>query len=80
MTYTVAVMADRMGFKSDIVLVLSNTLCVHDIIYSGYDVIIIVGAMIYKQWYDVIKRESDVIYSAYGVLHAVGVISYIHRV
>ena len=50
-----------------------------DIIYSGYDVINIVGAMTYKQWYDV-KRECDVIYSAYGVLHAVGVISYIHRV
>ena len=51
-----------------------------DIIYSGYDVINIVVAMIYKQWYDVIKRGRDVIYSAYGVLHAVGVISYIHRV
>ena len=51
-----------------------------DIIYSGYDVINIVGAMIYKQWYDVFKRECGVINSAYGVLHAVGVISYIHRV
>ena len=28
MTYTVDVMADRMGFKSDIELVLSNTVCV----------------------------------------------------
>ena len=51
-----------------------------DIIYSGYDVINIVGAMTYKQWYDVFKRECGVINSAYGVLHAVGVISYIHRV
>ena len=50
-----------------------------DIIYSGYDVINIVGAMTYKNWYDVIKRVCDVKSSAYGVLHAVGVISYIHR-
>ena len=49
-----------------------------DIIYSGYDVINIVGAMIYKQLYDDIKRGCDDINSAYGVLHAVGVISYIH--
>ena len=44
-----------------------------DIIYSGYDVINIVGAMTYKQWYDVIKSGCDVINSAYGVVHAVGV-------
>ena len=50
-----------------------------DIIYSGYDIINIVGAMIYKQLYDVIKRGCDVIDSAYVVLHTVGVISYIHR-
>ena len=49
-----------------------------DIIYSGYDVINIVGGMTYKQWYDVIKRGCDVIYSADGVLHGVGEISYIH--
>ena len=49
-----------------------------DIIYSGYDIINIVGAMTYRQWYDVVKRGCDVINSAYGVLHAVGVISYIH--
>ena len=53
---------------------------VRNIIYSGYDVINIVGAMRYKQPYDVFKRGCDVIHSAYGVLHAVGVISYIHRV
>ena len=53
---------------------------VRDIIYSGYDVINIVGAMRYKQSYDVFKRGCDVIDSAYGVLHAVGVISFIHRV
>ena len=51
-----------------------------DIIYSGYDVINIVGAMTYKQWNDVFKRGCDVINSAYSVLHALGVISYIHRV
>ena len=51
-----------------------------DIIYSGYDVINIVGAMRYKQSYDVFKRGCDVINSAYGVLHAGGVISCIHRV
>ena len=51
-----------------------------EIIYSGYDVINIVGAMRYKQSHDVFKRGRDVINSAYGVLHAVGVISYIHRV
>ena len=51
-----------------------------DIIYSGYDVINIVGAMTYRKWYDVIKRGYDVINSAYGVLYAVCVISYIHRV
>ena len=50
------------------------------IIYSGYDVIIIVDVMTYKQWYDVINRVCDVRNSAYGVLHAVGVILYIHRV
>ena len=50
-----------------------------DIIYSGYDVINIVGAMTCKQCYDVIKRGCDDINSAYGVLHAVGVISYIPR-
>ena len=50
-----------------------------DIIYSGYDVIIIVGVMTYIQWYGVIKSGCDVIYRAYGVLHAVGVISYIPR-
>ena len=55
-----------------------NSVC--DIIYSGYDVINIVGAMTYKQSYDVFKRGCDVINSAYGVLHAVGVISYIPRV
>ena len=33
MTYTGHVMADRMGFKSDIELVLSYSVC--DIIYSG---------------------------------------------
>ena len=49
-----------------------------DIIYSGYDVINIVGAMTYNQWYDIIKSGCDVIYSAYGVLHAVGVNIYIH--
>ena len=79
MTYTVDAMADRIDFKSDIELLLSYTQCVC-IIYSGYDIINIVGAMTYKQWYDVIQRGCDVIYSAYGVLHAVGVISYIHRV
>ena len=79
MTYMVDVRADRMGFKSDI-----EQFChihrVCDIIDSGYDVINIVDAMTYKQWYDVIKRGCDVINSTYGVLHAVGVISYIHRV
>ena len=48
-----------------------------DIIYSGYDIINIVGAMTHRQWYDAIKRGCDVINSAYGVLHPVGVISYI---
>ena len=52
----------------------------YDIIYIGYDVIKIVGAMTYKQWYDVIKRGCDVINSAHSDPHAVGVISYIHRV
>ena len=51
-----------------------------DIIYSGYDIINIVGAMGYKQPHDVFKRGHDVINSAYGVLHAGGVISYIRRV
>ena len=51
-----------------------------DIIYSGYDVINIVGAMTYIQWHDVFKRGCDVIKSAYGVLDAVGVFSYINRV
>ena len=50
------------------------------IIYSGYDVINIVGDIRYKEWYDVFKRGCDVINRAYGVLHAVGVISYIQRV
>ena len=80
MTYTVDVMEDRIGFKSNIELVLSYTQCVCDIIYVGYDVINIVCAMTYKQWYEVFKRGCDVRNSAYGVLHAVGVISYIHRV
>ena len=48
--------------------------------YIGYDVINIVGAMTYKQWYDVIKSGGDVIYSASGVIHAVRVISYLQRV
>ena len=51
-----------------------------DIIFIGYDVINIVVAMTYKQWYYVFKRGCDVVNSAYGVLHAVGVISYLHRV
>ena len=51
-----------------------------DIIYRGYDVINIEGAMTYKQWHDIIKRRRDVINRAYGVLHAVGVISYIDSV
>ena len=55
----------------------TNSVC--GIIYNGYDVINIVDAMAYKQWYDVINRGCDVRNSAYGVLHAVGVISYIHR-
>ena len=55
-----------------------NSVC--DITYSGYDVINIVGAMTYKQWYDGFKRECGVINSAYGVLQALGVIAYIHRV
>ena len=42
MTYTVDVMEDRIGFKSNIELVLSYTQCVCDIIYVGYDVINIV--------------------------------------
>ena len=42
-----------------------------DIIYSGYDVINIVGAMRYKQSYDVFKRGCDVI-------NRVGVISSIY--
>ena len=63
MIYTVEVMADRMGFKSDIELV-CNTHSVCDIIYGGYDVINIVSAMTDKQWYDAIKRGCDVIYSA----------------
>ena len=65
MTYTVDVMADRMGFKSDIELVLpykkKNTHSVCDIIYSGYDVINIVGAMTYKQWCVVSQRGCDAI-------------------
>ena len=80
MTDTVDVMADRMGFKSDIEIVLSYRQCVCAIIYSGYDVINIVGDIRYKQWYDVFKRGCDVINTAYGVLHAVGVISHIQRV
>ena len=80
MTDTVDVMADRMGFKSNIELVLSYTQCVCHYIYSGYDAIKIVGAMRYKEWNDVFKRGCDVINSAFGVLHAVGVISYIYRV
>ena len=60
-------------------------LCCHrhnicDIIYIEYDVIIIVGAMTYKQWHDILKTGGDVVYSTYGVLHAVGVISHIHSV
>ena len=55
MTDTVDVMADRMGFKSDIVLCFhKHSVC--DIIYSGYDITNIVGAMTYKQWYD--SRED----------------------
>ena len=49
-----------------------------DIIYIGYDVMNIVGAMTYTQSDDVIKRGCDVINTAYGVLHAVGVIPHIH--
>ena len=79
MTDTVDVMADRIGFKSDIELC-CHTHSVSAIIYSGYDVINIVGDIRYKQWYDVFKRGCDVINRAYGVLHAVGVISYIQRV
>ena len=79
MTYTVEVMTDRMGFKSDIGLY-CHTHSVCDIIYRGYDVINIVCVMTYIKWYDAIKRGCDVINSAYGVLHAVGMISYIHRV
>ena len=60
MTYTVDVMADITGFKTDIELV-CHTLSVGDIIYSGYDVINIVGAMTYKQWYEVIRSGCDVI-------------------
>ena len=79
MTYILDVMADRMGYKSDIELCChTHNLC--DIICSGYDVINIVGALTYKQWYEVIKSGCDVIYSASGVIHAVGMISYIHRV
>ena len=79
MTDTVDVISYRMSFKSDTEHVLSYTQCVCDIIYSGYDVINLVGAMTYKQWYDIIRRGCNVINSAYGVLRAVGVISYIHR-
>ena len=78
-TYTLDGMADGMGFKSDTGLY-SHTHNLCDIIYSGYDVINIVGAMTYKQCCDVIKRGCDVLNSAYGVLYAVVVISYIHRV
>ena len=86
---------DRMCFKSDIEHVLSYTqsvciyisyiyiyvcvcVCIY-IIYIGYDVINIVGAMTYKQCYDVINRGCDVINNAYGVLREGDVISYIHR-
>ena len=80
MTYTMDMMEVRMGFKSNIELVLSYTQCVCDIIYVGYDVINIVCAMTYKQLYEVIKSGCDVRNRAYGVLNAVAVISYIHRV
>ena len=64
MTYTVDMMADRMGFKSDIELVLSYTMCVTSYIvdmmsqiywmgyhtYSGSDIIDGVGVMTQIQW------------------------------
>ena len=52
----------------------------YDIIYSGYDVINIAGAMTYKKWYDVIKSGCDVKCSAYDVIHIVAMMSYIHLV
>ena len=56
MTYTVAVMADRMGFKSDIVDLMSyikwcgvlKSGC--DVICSAYNVIHIVAVMSYIHW------------------------------
>ena len=77
MTYTVDMMVDRM-ISSQIYSFCFHTHSVCDIIYIGYDAINIVGAMTYKQKYDVFKRGCDVINTAYGVLHAVGVILYIH--
>ena len=79
MTYTVDVMADITGFKTDIELV-CHTLSVGDIIYNTYDVIDRVCEMTYKQWCVVSKCGCDVILSSYGVMHAVGVISYVYRV
>ena len=68
MTYTVDVMADKMGFKSDIELVLSYTVC--DIIYIGYDVISIVGAMTYNS----MKSSRE------GVMSYIVPVSYMHWV
>ena len=74
-TDTVALMSNMVGEMSAIVVVLSwrqysDSICI------GYDVINILGVMLYTEGYDVINSCFDSRHTEYDVTHIVCVISY----
>ena len=74
-TDTVAVMSNMGGEMSGIVIVLSwkhygDSICI------GYDVINILGVMLYTEGYDVTNNCFDSMHTEYDVTHIVCVISY----
>ena len=77
-TDTVAVMSNMVGEISGIVVVLSLKQY-GDSIYIGYDVINIVGVMLYTEGYDVLNSSFDSMHTEYDVTLIVCVISYRER-
>ena len=75
-TDTVSVMSNMVGEMSGIVVVLSwkqygDSICI------GYDVINILGVMLYTEGYYVINRCCDSMHTEYDVTHIMCVMSYI---
>ena len=74
-THTVAVMSNMVGEMPGVFVVLSRKQYGYSICI-GYDVIHMLGVMLYTEGYDVINSCSDSMHTEYDVTHIVCVISY----